>query len=52
VITIKATDLIAMIADLIIVIKTIDAMIVVNAMTRMQGTASPTTRKMIASAIT
>ena len=51
-ITFKVTDGIAMITGLIIIIKTIDAMIVVNAMTRMQGTASPTTRRMIASAIT
>jgi hypothetical protein len=41
-----------MIADLIIIIKTINTMIVVNVMTRTQGTASPTTRRMIASAIT
>jgi hypothetical protein len=51
-ITIKATDVIATIADLIIVIKTINAMIVVDATTRIRGTASPTTRRMIASAIT
>ncbi len=44
--------MIATIADLIIVIETIDAMIMVNATTRMQGTASPTTRRMIASVIT
>ncbi len=51
-ITIKATDVIATIADLIIIFKTIDAMIVVIAMTRAQGTTSPTTRRMIASMIT
>jgi hypothetical protein len=51
-ITIKATNVIAMIADLIIIIKTINAMIVVDATTRTRGTASPTTRRMIASAIT
>ncbi len=39
-------------ADLIIIIKTIDAMIVVDVTTRTRGTASPTTRRMIASAIT
>jgi hypothetical protein len=50
--TIKATDVIVTIANLTIVIKTIDAMIMVDAMTRMQGTASPTTRRMIASTIT
>jgi hypothetical protein len=50
--TIKVTDVIATIANLIIVIKTIKAMIMVNARTRMQGTTSPTTRRMIASAIT
>jgi hypothetical protein len=44
--------MIAMIANLIIVIKTINAMIVVEATIRMQGTTSPTTRRMIASAIT
>jgi hypothetical protein len=51
-ITIKLTDMIVMITNLIIVIETIDTMIVVDAMTRMQRTASPTTRRMIASAIT
>jgi hypothetical protein len=51
-ITIEVTNVIATIANLIIVIETINAMIVVDAMTRMQGTASPTTRRMIASAIT
>jgi hypothetical protein len=49
---IEATNTTAMIADLIIVIQTIDAMIVVDVMTRTQGTASPTTRRMIASVIT
>ena len=48
-ITIKATDVIASIADLIIVIKTIDAMIVVNVTTRTQRATSPTTRRMITS---
>jgi hypothetical protein len=43
---------IATIADLTIIIKTIDAMIVVDATTRMQGTTSPTTKRMIASTIT
>jgi hypothetical protein len=47
--TIKATDVIATIADLTILIKTIDAMIVVDARTTMQETKSPTTRRMIAS---
>jgi hypothetical protein len=42
----------ATIANLTIVIKTIEAMIVVNAMTRTRGATSPTTRRMIASAIT
>jgi hypothetical protein len=51
-ITIKATDVIGTIADLIIVIETIDAIILADAMTRTQGTTSPTTRRMIASAIT
>jgi hypothetical protein len=50
--TIEATNVIATIADLTIVIKTIDDMIVVDAMTRTQGTTSPTTRRMIASMIT
>jgi hypothetical protein len=49
---IEATNVTAMIANLIIIIKIIDAMIVVDMMTRTQGTASPTTRRMIASAIT
>jgi hypothetical protein len=51
-IIIEAIDVIATIADLIIVIKTINAMIMVNAMTRTGGTASPTTRRMTASTIT
>ncbi len=51
-ITIEATDAIATIADPTIVIKTINAMIVVNTMPRMQRPTSPTTRRMIASAIT
>jgi hypothetical protein len=51
VITIEATNVIATTADLIILIKMIDAMIVVNVTTRTQGTISPTTRRMIASAI-
>ena len=38
--TIKATDVIETIADLIIIIETIDAMIMVNATTRTQGTTS------------
>jgi hypothetical protein len=50
--TIEVTNAITMIADLIIVIKMIDAMIVVDAMTRKQGTTSNTIRRMIASAIT
>jgi hypothetical protein len=44
--------MIATIANLIIVIKTINAMIMVDATTRTRGTTSPTTRRMIASAIT
>jgi hypothetical protein len=40
-----------MIADQIIVIETIDAMIVVDGTTRTQGTESPATRRMITSAI-
>jgi hypothetical protein len=52
VIAIKATNVIATIADLIIIIEMINAMIMVDATTRMQGTASPTTRRMIASAFT
>ncbi len=50
--TIKATDMIATIANLNIVIKTINALIMGNGTTRTQGTTSPTTRRMIASAIT
>jgi hypothetical protein len=50
--TIQGTDEIMTIADLIIIIETINAMIVVNAMTRTRGTTRPTTRRMIASAIT
>jgi hypothetical protein len=41
-----------MTANLTIIIKTIDARIVLNAMTRTQRAASPTKRRMIASAIT
>ncbi len=44
--------MIATIADLIIVIETINAMIMVDVTTRTQGTTSPTTRRMITSAIT
>jgi hypothetical protein len=51
-ITIKATNVIATIANLIIVIETINPMIMVDAMTKTGGTASPTTRRMIASVIT
>ncbi len=51
-ITIKATYMIAMIADLIIVIKTIDATIVLNATTRTQRATCHMKRRMIASAIT
>jgi hypothetical protein len=51
-ITIKVTDTIAMIADLTIVIETINIMIMVDAMTRTQRATSPTTRRMIASKIT
>jgi hypothetical protein len=50
--TIEATDVIATIANLTIIIKMINAMIMVDATTRTQGTTSPTTRRMIASAIT
>jgi hypothetical protein len=50
--TINSTNAIVTIADLILIIKTIDAMIVVDATTRMQGTTTPTTRRMIARAIT
>jgi hypothetical protein len=41
-----------MIADLTIVIETINAMIMVNATTRMQRATSPMTRRMIAIVIT
>jgi hypothetical protein len=41
-----------MIINLIILIETIDAIIVVDATTRMRGTKSPATRRMIASMIT
>jgi hypothetical protein len=51
-ITFKVTDGIAMITGLIIIIKKIDAMIAVDITTRTRGTASPTTRRMIASVIT
>jgi hypothetical protein len=51
-ITIKATNAIATIADLIIIIETINAMIVVNVRTRTQRATSPTKGRMIASAIT
>jgi hypothetical protein len=50
--TIKSTDVIATIANLTILTKAINTMIVVDATTKMQGTTSPTTRRMIASAIT
>jgi hypothetical protein len=50
-ITIEATNVIATIANLNIVIKTIDAMIMVNATTKTQRATSPTTRRMIASMI-
>jgi hypothetical protein len=50
--TIKATDVIVVIPDLTIIIEMINAMIVVNATTRLQETTSPTTRRMIASVIT
>jgi hypothetical protein len=50
--TIKATVAIAAIANLTIIIKTINAMIVVNATIRMQGATNPMTRRMIASKIT
>jgi hypothetical protein len=51
VIAIKATDAITTIADLTIIIEAINAMIVVNTTTRMQRATSPTTRRMIAGAI-
>ncbi len=49
--TIEATNVIGTIANLTIIIETIDAMIMVKATTRMQGTISPTTRRMITSVI-
>jgi hypothetical protein len=51
-ITIEATDAIAMIANLIIVIKTIDAMIALYATARTQRATSSMTRRMITSTIT
>ena len=48
---IKATNAIAMITDLTIVIETINAAIALNVMTKTQKAPSPTTRRMIASAI-
>ncbi len=51
-ITIKATNVIARIANLFVVIKTIDAMIVVNATTRTRGTTSPTTRRIAEHSLT
>jgi hypothetical protein len=50
--TIEATKVIAMIANPTIIIKTIDTTIALDAMTRTQRAPSPTTRRMIASAIT
>jgi hypothetical protein len=50
--TIKATNVIAMIADLTIINETIDTTIMVDVATRMQETTSLTTRRMIASMIT
>jgi hypothetical protein len=50
--TIEATNATATIANPTIVIKTIDATIALNATTRTQKAQSPTTRRMIASAIT
>jgi hypothetical protein len=50
--TIEATNAIAMIADLNIVIKVINDMIMADATARMQGTTSPKKRWMIASMIT
>jgi hypothetical protein len=50
--TIKATDATMMIADLTIVIKTIDTTIALDAMTRTQRAPSPMTRRVIAGAIT
>ncbi len=49
---IKATNAVAMTADLTIIIKTIDAMIDLVAMIRTRRAASPTKRRMIASVIT
>jgi hypothetical protein len=49
---IKATDAITMITDLTIFIKTTDATIALDVMTSTQKAPSPTTRRMIASAIT
>jgi hypothetical protein len=46
---IKATNAIATIVDLTIIIKTIDATIALNLTTRAQRTTSPTIRRMIAS---
>jgi hypothetical protein len=48
----KATNATAMIDDSTIVIETISAMIVLDAMTRTWGATSPMTRRMIASIIT
>jgi hypothetical protein len=50
--TIEVTNVIVMIANQTINIKTIDTMIALNPMTRTQRTPSPTTRRMLASAIT
>ncbi len=50
--TIKVTNTIATVVDLTIVIKTINTTIALNAMTMTQRSPSPTTRRMIASAIT
>ncbi len=50
--TIKATDAIATIADPTIVLKKIDASIILNTTTRTQRAASPTKRRMIAGVIT
>jgi hypothetical protein len=50
--TIEATNATAMIDNLTTIIKTIGATIALDAMTRMRGATSPTTRRMIASAIT
>jgi hypothetical protein len=51
-VTIKVTDTIVMITNLTIIIKRINAMIMVDTTTKMQRATSPTTRRMIASAIT